>query len=49
MLFRVRGLFKRRGKNHLDDKQIVELYLARDEGAIRQTTQKFGPRLRALS
>ena len=33
----------------MDDKQIVELYLARDEGAIRQTTQKFGPRLRALS
>lgn len=33
----------------MDDDKIVELYLLRDEAAIRQTDVKFGRRLRALS
>ena len=35
--------------NALDDSAIVELYLLRNETAIRQTSEKFGDRLRALS
>lgn len=33
----------------MDDDKIVELYLRRDETAIRQTAEKFGSRLRALA
>jgi len=33
----------------LDDYQIVELFLQRDEGAIRETAEKYGKRLRSLS
>ena len=33
----------------LDDDRIVELYLLRDETAIRQTTEKYGSRLRSLA
>jgi len=33
----------------MDDNGIVELYLLRDETAIRQTSDKFGNRLRALA
>lgn len=33
----------------MDDNQIVELYLLRDETAIKQTTEKFGTRLRSLA
>ena len=33
----------------MDDDRIVELYLQRDETAIRQTTEKYGSRLRSLS
>lgn len=33
----------------MDDHEIVELYLLRDEAAIRQTAEKFGSRLRALA
>ena len=33
----------------LDDCKIVELYLNRDEAAIRQTSEKYGNRLRALA
>ncbi len=33
----------------MDDDQIVELYLTRDEDAIRKTAEKYGNRLRALS
>lgn len=33
----------------MDDHAIVGLYLARDETAIRQTGEKYGARLRALS
>lgn len=33
----------------MDDHRIVELYLLRDETAIKQTTEKYGSRLRALA
>lgn len=33
----------------LDDNTIVELYLSRDETAIRHTSEKFGARLRSLA
>lgn len=33
----------------MDDNKIVELYLRRDETAIRQTSEKFGTRLRSLA
>ena len=33
----------------MDDNRIVELYLLRDETAIRQTAEKYGNRLRALA
>ena len=33
----------------MDDNKIVELYLLRDETAIRQTAEKYGSRLRSLA
>ena len=33
----------------MDDNRIVELYLLRDETAIKQTAEKFGSRLRSLA
>ena len=33
----------------LDDNRIVELYLLRDESAIKQTAQQYGSRLRSLA
>ncbi len=33
----------------MDDSKIVELYLARDEEAIKETSDKFGSRLRSLA
>ena len=33
----------------MDDNRIVELYLLRDEAAIRQTAEKYGSRLRTLA
>lgn len=33
----------------MDDESIVELYLRRDESAIRHSSEKYGGRLRALS
>lgn len=35
--------------NALDDREIEELYFMRDEAAIRQTSEKYGRRLRVLS
>lgn len=35
--------------NAVEDNRIVELYLLRDETAIRHTAEKYGSRLRALS
>lgn len=33
----------------MDDNKIIDLYLHRDETAIKQTSEKFGDRLRALA
>ncbi len=33
----------------MEDRQIVELYLARDESALARTAEKYGPALRALA
>ncbi len=33
----------------MDDSQIVELYLSRDESAISQTSQKYGTKLRRIA
>ena len=33
----------------MDDNRIVELYLLRDETAIKQTTENYGSRLRSLA
>lgn len=33
----------------MDDDGIIELYLLRDETAIKQTTEKYGSRLRSLA
>jgi len=33
----------------MDDSQIVDLYLARDERAVSETAQKYGERLRQLA
>ena len=33
----------------MDDNRIVELYLLRDETAIKQTSEKYGNRLRSLA
>ena len=33
----------------MEDERIVQLYLDRDENAISQSSEKYGPRLRALS
>lgn len=33
----------------MDDERIVELYLSRDEAAIKETAEKYGGRLKALS
>ena len=33
----------------LDDNKIVELYLSRDETAIKQTSENYGTRIRSLA
>ena len=33
----------------MEDERIVELYLDRDESAVRHTTEKYGRRLRTLA
>ena len=38
-----------RGAWPVEDRQIVELYLARDESALARTAEKYGPALRALA
>lgn len=40
---------ERKEMKALDDNEIVELYLLRDETAIKQTSEKYGSRLRSLS
>lgn len=39
----------REGVKVLDDNRIIELYLLRDETAIKQTSEKYGSRLRSLA
>ena len=39
----------RGGGSAVEDEEIVRLYYARDEGAIRQTEQKYGPFCRRLA
>lgn len=41
--------YEKKGDESLDDNRIVELYLLRDETAIKQTTEKYGSRLRSLA
>ena len=38
-----------KGVEILNDEEIIELYLARDESAIKETSFKYGDRLRKLS
>ena len=33
----------------MDDSKIVDLFLERDEAALRHTSEKYGKRLRTLS
>lgn len=33
----------------MEDERIVELFLARDEAALSQTAEKYGPKLRSLA
>ena len=40
---------ERKEMKALDDNKIVELYLQRDETAIKQITEKYGSRLRSLA
>ena len=40
---------ERKEMKALDDNTIVEMYLLRDETAIKQTSEKYGSRLRALA
>lgn len=50
-LDRVKAFQNKIGKevNGLEDEKIVELFRHREEDAIRQTAEKYGARLRALS
>ena len=38
--------YQMRRKQFVNDNEIVELYLSRNEDAINQTAQKYGSRLR---
>lgn len=40
---------ERKEMKALDDNRIVEMYLLRDETAIKKTSEKYGSRLRALA
>lgn len=40
---------RRGGEEALDDSKIVDLYLCRDEAALRYTAEKYGSRLRSLA
>lgn len=39
----------RKGEKALDDSDIVELYLNRDQSAVKETSEKYGIRLRTLA
>lgn len=50
VLTRVKAFqYGRKEMKSLDDHSIVQLYLLRDETAIRQTSEKYGSRLRSLA
>ena len=50
MLIRVKAFqHERKEMKALDDSKIVEMYLARDEAAIKETKEKYGKRLWSLS
>ena len=51
MLIRKKGVsdIKRKERKALNDNRIVELYLSRDETAIKQTSDQFGTRLYSLA
>ena len=49
LLIWVKAFIKSERRSVLEDFEIVELYLKRDENAIKHTTEKYGKRLRALS
>ena len=40
---------ERKEMKALEDSMIVELYLRRDEAAVRETAEKYGSKLRALA
>lgn len=43
------SLYKRKVVNSVDDKELIELYLMRDEKAIKCTEELYGSRLKALA
>lgn len=43
------GLQKRKEMNAVDDNEIVELYMSRDETAIEKTAEKYGSRIYSLA
>ena len=51
MLIRKKGVsdIKRKERKALNDNRIVELYLSRDETAIKQISDQFGTRLYSLA
>ena len=50
VLIRVKAFhYERKEMKALDDNKIVEMYLVRDEDAIKQTKEKYGKRLWSLS
>lgn len=50
VLIRVKALqYERKEMTAMDDNRIVELYLLRDETAIKQTAEKYGSRLCSLA
>ena len=48
-LYRVKALKKKERIIFMDDSQIVELYLSRDESAIKYTSQKYGTKLKRIA
>ena len=42
-------MYAREETDAMEDEQIVELYLDRDESAVQHTADKYGRRLRALA
>lgn len=47
--YRNKKVFAGRRAEALEDERIIELYMRRDEAAVRRTAEKYGRRLRTLS